>query len=262
MSSLAFSPEPADSGPAAEPSEQTWDAYQQTLTEMRALPEAEVLQVNLNVGLCVSTTLGCLEKVRAMQGRIATLPCTDLKAVNSLERYALALAQAQALVGASGRSELSVSDLYRQARLKRDVFRLDLRSLAQHGVLSQPAPRPKPGSRGYHGVAFELMSLVAFLRHEWPNVAGKTLVTEQHLREAETLCHLLLTSVGEEAQKAAREQRAEQLMLRDRAFTLLMKAYEETRRAVAYLLWDEDQGSAVLPSLYAVRFSKRRKKTR
>jgi hypothetical protein len=47
---------------------------------------------------------------------------------------------------------------------------------------------------------------------------------------------------------------------RVRAYTLFVKAYEETRRAVAYLRWHEGDLDDIMPSLFANRKSARKVK--
>jgi hypothetical protein len=41
--------------------------------------------------------------------------------------------------------------------------------------------------------------------------------------------------------------------IRQQAFTLLVKAYDETRRAVSFLRWREGDADTIAPSLYAGR---------
>ena len=41
--------------------------------------------------------------------------------------------------------------------------------------------------------------------------------------------------------------------IRDQAFTLMMRAYDEVRRAVTFLRWQQGDADTIAPSLYAGR---------
>ncbi|HEX4334524.1 MAG TPA: hypothetical protein VH062_01350 [Polyangiaceae bacterium] len=47
--------------------------------------------------------------------------------------------------------------------------------------------------------------------------------------------------------------------LRTRAFTLFVNAYDQVRRAVSYLRWDDDDAGTVAPSLYVRRGNGKKK---
>jgi hypothetical protein len=89
-------------------------------------------------------------------------------------------------------------------------------------------------------------------------ISGKTPLHLDELDRAETLAGRILTAVGEREQGPAIAAASAQT--RQRAFTLFVKAYDQVRRAVQYLRWDEDDIDRIVPSLYAVaRTASRRK---
>jgi hypothetical protein len=73
-------------------------AFDQLLAEITAVPESELLQLNLDVLEVVTTVLGRLPMIRAMREEIdATFKRFDLARFDKLERYALALSHAHTL---------------------------------------------------------------------------------------------------------------------------------------------------------------------
>jgi hypothetical protein len=90
--------------------------------------------------------------------------------------------------------------------------------------------------------------------HLWM-LAGAVQVAE--LDTAETLADRLLTAVGNREQGPAVV--AESAAIRQRAFTLFLQAYDDARRAVAYLRWRREDAATIAPSLYAGRGTGRRK---
>ena len=82
---------------------------------------------------------------------------------------------------------------------------------------------------------------------EWPRIQGKTAVTAADLDEAETLADQLLTAVGERAQLPTTT--APTAEIRNAAYTLFARAYNELRRASVYLRWNEGDADTFVPPL-------------
>jgi hypothetical protein len=92
----------------------------------------------------------------------------------------------------------------------------------------------------------------------WDVLAGKVPLSPQDLCEAKNLALELLERLG----AAEREERmgrapAPTSLLRQKAFTLLVRSYEAARRAVAYVRAPHGDAAQIAPSLFALRTRKR-----
>jgi hypothetical protein len=110
---------------------------------------------------------------------------------------------------------------------------------------------------GYKDLSYLLGALVGVYRQAWPTLNGHSTVTARELDEAETtveqLAHAYATRANRfKAIKAANEQRI-------RNFTLLAEAYDQVRRGLHYLRWNEGDADRIAPSLYRGRGGSRRK---
>jgi len=105
--------------------------------------------------------------------------------------------------------------------------------------------------RGRLRFAYGLLGLVEVLREAWPTVADKTGLTESELTQAEALGEQL--SRGVALQNSPIEQLKKLAELRDRAFTVLVRAYGQVRHALQYLRRENNDAERYSPSLYGCR---------
>jgi len=77
------------------------------------------------------------------------------------------------------------------------------------------------------------------------------------LDAAELLGRQLMDAVG--AREQAPAVQAQVQAQRQRNFTLFSRSYDQVRRAISYLRWDDDDIDSICPSLYAGRGGGRRK---
>ncbi|WP_437969511.1 hypothetical protein WMF04_09510 [Sorangium sp. So ce260] len=134
------------------------------------------------------------------------------------------------------------------------------------GQLSSPAePRPVAGGllnaetvaairagQGHIDTANDLLALSALFSGSWSEVAGKTAATEEEVKRAGEIGPQLLAALGvrEHGKGPGPTEAADK---RARAFALLVHAYDQTRRAIAYLRWNEGDADTIAPSLYKGR---------
>ncbi|HEX5657994.1 MAG TPA: hypothetical protein VFX59_12400 [Polyangiales bacterium] len=103
----------------------------------------------------------------------------------------------------------------------------------------------------------DLSLLTDAVQRRWAELKGKTAIQLEELLQAEALATSILRAVGEKEQAPA--VAAEATAKRARAFTLFVTAYDEVRRAVTYLRWEDGDADAIAPSLYQARATSRRK---
>ncbi|RYZ58196.1 MAG: hypothetical protein EOP08_16455 [Proteobacteria bacterium] len=111
------------------------------------------------------------------------------------------------------------------------------------------------GGNGYLNVVSDLGVLSRMLRARWDAVQGRTAVQESELAEAQQLVETI--TVAHATRARASDEKSAAGSDRQRAYTLLVMAYEEARRATRWLRHYEDDVDTYLPSLWSGRSAKR-----
>src|SRR5262249_24691441 len=102
--------------------------------------------------------------------------------------------------------------------------------------------------KGHLDAANDLGALSGLYREHWHEIEGKTAVTREEVDRAAVLGTKLLRALGGDGQAATLAPTAER---RARAYTLLVNAYGEARRAVGFLRYYEGDVDTLLPSLFS-----------
>jgi hypothetical protein len=227
-------------------------AYDRCLPAMAALADNDLAAVNIDVGVAITTVRGALAKIAAFRPRFAAeLPALDTTPLDQLEDYALALAHAQGLYLTAVTPPEAIGQLGQEALELRDLLHSDAQAMARHALVDAQRIRGLKQGMGYRGTAFDLIGLVGVLREAWPQIEGKTPTSPAALDRAEAVADQLLGALGD--REAAPAIVAALSQQRQRAFTLLFRAYDDARRAITYLRWREDDVDQIAPSLYQGR---------
>jgi hypothetical protein len=225
------------------------DAYENLLEEFEHVRPDELIAMSVDVPTAVTTVLGAIPEIRALRPQIvAELPRLDIARFDKLEAYALATAHAHALFLGASEPRESMERLVQGGISIREVIVADATALAQRRLIDGHRLRELRGVNGYRNLAFDLFVLSAIMREAWPKIAGATALELVELDQAELIADKLLTAVGQREQGPA--VAAAYAESRQRAFTLLVAAYEEARRAIAFLRWHQGDAEEIAPSLY------------
>jgi hypothetical protein len=236
------------------------DAYDHLIDEIRAVPDSDLIIVNIDIPTSVTTALGALPEIVALRPRVVSeMPNYDIVRFDKLEAYTLAVGHAHALFLAASTPTESIDELSSQAVATREMLFSDASALAKRNLVDRQRLSELKGANGYRNTAFDVMALAAMLRDAWPNIVGKTALELSELDRAEMLADRLLTAVGLRDQGPAIIAEASEN--RQKAFTLFVSAYDYVRRAVSFLRWSEEDVERIAPSLYAGRGTGRRKPT-
>jgi hypothetical protein len=244
-------------GPVSVPNLRFRQALDAVRDELAAIPKDDLVGINLEIPSAAMTALGCAPQVRAFRAQIAAeLPTFDLATYDKLETYALAAGQAHTQYLAASAPAEPVQDLFDALLELRELLVSDVTALAKRKLLDGARLNELQGPVGYKNVAFDVLLLCAMLRDHWSAVAGRTGVQPSELDRAEILADRLATAVALRDQGAAATSEAAEL--RVRAFTRFVKAYDQARRVLTFLRWNEDDVDTVIPSLYAGRGGRRK----
>jgi hypothetical protein len=232
-------------------------AYEQVLAEIQAVPEQDLITVNIDVMAAFTTVTGALPEIRALRPEIeANLRNFDLAQFDKLEVYALALSHANSRYRSAALPRENVAGLASELAVARDQLLANASSLANLGLLDGESLKNVKTGLGYRALANDVLTLCTVFRNDWTRVEGKTPYTPAELHRLGSQALQLVSVLGSREQ--APGSPAETTLLRQQAFTLFIRAYENARRAVHYLRGKASDADNIAPSLYSSRTGRRR----
>lgn len=219
--------------------------------ELEAIPGEELEPIRHDIVEAVVTALGVAstvkrhrEEVRVEISESAALHIDRLKD----SARACGHAYAQHLTQLRGTdTEQMVEELSQQRR----VLLAEARSLVSQKRLSASVLAELVGGSGRKALCLDVLQLVAALRAVWASVESVTPVTVGELDHAEALANALATTLGEN--EHAMSPVSPSADRRQRAYTYFVRTYEEVRRAITFVRWDEGDADQIVPSLSAGR---------
>jgi hypothetical protein len=227
------------------------EGFRRVEAEIRAVPDNELISINVDVPSAIASVLGTLPELNALRPQFAGLIGFDLTRVDKLRDYALALGHTHAMYRAAAGPSDGLSAMANELIELRDVLQADAMALAKRKVLDEAQVTKLRSGVGYKNIAFEVVGLIGLFRERWDSIKGRTLIQPEELEHAGRRAQELVTAVGLKEQAPAMVGAA--AAVRQRAFTLFSSAYDEARRAVAYLRWHQNDADTIAPSLFAGR---------
>ena len=233
------------------------EAYQQILGDRLAIDSTKLLVINVDVPTSYMTVVDALPRIMALRELATRLPGFELKNFDNLETYALALMHTHGeYVSASAPPDTLIA-LNDEGVALRDNLHSDALALANRGVIDGEPLKAFKTAVGYRNLAEDLIGLSTLLRRSWGKIDARTVITLAELDRAEALSEQLLHALA--LRQNASSVLADAIRKRLQVFTLLANAYDQVRRAISFLRWQEDDIEQIAPSLYAGR--RRRKLT-
>jgi hypothetical protein len=227
------------------------EAFDRALPASQALDANALTIINIDVPSAIAMTVGKLPGIMALREQAKALPGFDITSFDQLETYTLAIGQAHTTyMGASAAPE-AIVELNEKGMQLRNTLYADAVALATRGLISGDRIGEFKANIGYKNLAFDLMALAGVLRGSWDKISGKTAITTDDLDQAELIGDQLVSAVGTREETPANV--AAVSMQRQRNFTVFLNAYDQVRRAVGFLRWDEEDSERIAPSLYSGR---------
>jgi hypothetical protein len=239
-----------------EPTEGAARAYWRVEAQILALTPSEVGRVTTDVARAATIALGALANLRKLRGdmeRSLNDGGKALRALDSLEDYALAAVFAQLQSSPAGDTEPAQLLLERARPLRANLLNA-ARLLASFGGFPENALSAIVAGRGHLDTANDLALLGSLFESNWEHIRNKVPFDRALVEEASRLAAELLRALGARRVGEPRDGSAQDwLALRARAFRLLVTAYDELTRAATYLRWHEGDAKAFAPPLHRSR---------
>ncbi|WP_437669136.1 hypothetical protein [Sorangium sp. So ce131] len=240
---------PSPKRPAAPP--RAAAAFNRIAPELGELSAAALAPIAIDLPRAVALVLGALPGLTALRPAIVKqLPEHKIALLDKLELYALAAWYAHLLALPESGPGHEVKPLLDEAVALRASLLDDADDLARRGLFDKDAVDDIRAGEGHVDTANDLVALSALFNHNWPEIAGRTGATEDEVKRAGELGPKLLAALGVRQHHGADPgSDAVAADRRARAVALFVRAYEQTRRAVTYLRWDEGDAELIAPSL-------------
>lgn len=224
------------------------EAYARVKGDWSALAADQLLQVNLDIQLALQTVLGAWPEIKAHREKVAQLREFDLASFDKLEDYALALMYVQSRYALATKPPDDLAELVAQASRLRDTLYADAHALVQRSIFDPRKLSALKGGNGYKNLASDLQALATELEAIFPLIQGKSGTTADELQAATQMATRLTRVVGVREQSPA--VMAALVEERLRAFTQMLKVYEDARAAIAFVRRREGDADDIAPNLY------------
>lgn len=229
-------------------------ALDEVRAEIEAIPESKLETIRLDIGDAVVTALGVASNVAPYRDAVAVeLGAAAALPIDRLEQSAWACGCAQGRYLTSLHTTVSEERVGEVSSMRR-VLMLEAQRLVAEKLIKASSLAEIVGGIGYQAMCFDVVQLVSVFRADWAAIETHTPVTSLELDRAEAMANALATTLGENEQAIASSPTADE---RRRAYTHFVRTYEEVRRAIAYLRFDQGDADDVAPSLYAGRTRRR-----
>ena len=240
-------------GGAATPPPHSGAAYAEVHDELARLRADELVAVNVYVPEVAVRVVGVAPTLLTLLPDMRhLLPHHPLENVERLATYALAAWFAHLRARGAASHAHRIARLVQEARARRADLLAAARRLAAQRLLATTDGVPLQPTRGHLGLAADLVALAELLAKAIDALGPRAGVEPASLDRATALGQELLRAVAGR-DTADRSERAHWTQQTARAFTLLARAYDSARRAVAYVRWEEGDAERLLPPLGAMR---------
>lgn len=229
------------------------EAFDSITSELEAIADEDLVPINVDVPSACVTALGAADRLDAIGAEMVRLHDFDRNALHKLRVYGLAALYANA-VATDDSGENLVAVLLEEATPLRVNLLIAAEALAHRGLLPAQRVAEIRAGQGHLDTADDLIALSALFAGAWNEVKDKTAVTREEVDRAGIVGSQLHFAVGARVvADGGRTKTGESQRSRQRAFTLLARAYDECRRAATYLRWHAGDADAYAPSIYGKR---------
>jgi hypothetical protein len=217
----------------------------------------QLVPLNVNLVDAVTMVLGKLPQIMPYREPAQGLAGFDVGCFDELGAYARAAGHAHTLWRGSSEPVSDLAALVEEGTALRALLLADIAALRLHRLIPTDSLAPFDARVGFKKLGFDLMMLAGLLWGHWAQIEHKIPLERADLDRANLLSDRIINAVGaREEGPRARAAAAEQRL---RNFTLLVRAYEEVRRAIGFFHPKRRELEKIAPSLYTERQRKRRK---
>jgi hypothetical protein len=229
-------------------------AFASVRAEIEAVPPHALIRINVDIPRAARCGLVAAERVEPLLADLAELRRFDVRPVRMLGIYALALLHAHDLANEGGSDLPPLSVLVAEATPLREGLLRTAELLAHYGLVSLERVAAIRRGHGHADLADDLLALGRMFDELWPHVRDKIVAKREDVDRAITVSAQLQKALAiHEAEKNPLTKHQGPRYVRAQAYALFYRAYEETRRGVAFLRWYDGDAQGIVPSLHPRR---------
>ncbi|HEU4410423.1 MAG TPA: hypothetical protein VFS43_34530 [Polyangiaceae bacterium] len=229
-------------------------SYERVEDEVWALPDEEVGRVTAYVPDVVAITLGAQPNVEAHIDEIALLHDFDVDRLRKLPDYARALLHVYLLTIPSSELATRVQTLLAEATPLRERMLVAAEGLALLGFVDPERVSAIRRGTGHLDKANDLIALSQLFQAGGAELLAKTRLDPADVERAYDLGMQLVDALGKQRVGTdGRRQAREYEEATARLFRLVVRTYDQGRRALTYLRWGKGDVNVLMPSLFTRR---------
>jgi hypothetical protein len=233
-------------------------AFNKLSETIRAVPREEQRHVNLDLPGVFTTIYKTLARARVYEPQVAKLEFTDHPAIMILPDLVLAGLYIENEIATTSQTANELGPKVEEGTALAQVMVADIKALVLRKVLPMDALADYNSGNGYHTLATNLGLVARLADRHWAAIEGRSGITRADIDRAGELNQEIFKYLGERATNGG--DLAQLAVLRAQNFTLIVRAYDELRRAIAYLRYHEGDVDEIAPSLFANRGGNRSRK--
>lgn len=219
--------------------------------EIVAVPDSEVIPLNLDVTTVVGIVNAALVNLARFDTQLAALPGLDMGPIRKLPDYANALLHWQASTLYATTPSLGLTERAALGIETRERVLHDLGSLVRHGVLDGALLKEFGDSIAHRRVGLDLVGLANLVHDRWDSIGGRSLITLEDMDMAATLGREIVNLCR--LRDAAPTLASDAVKMRDKAYTLVVRAYNQARAGMIFVRREEGDVDTLVPSLWVGR---------
>jgi hypothetical protein len=233
-------------------------AFNKLLEIIRAVPKEEQRHVNLDLPGVFTTIYKTLAQSAVYEPKVAKLEFTDHPAIKMLPDLVLAGLYIENEIASTSQATNELAPKIEEGTALAQVMVADIKALVLRKVLPVDALADYNSGNGFHALATNLGHVARLADRHWAAIEGRSGITRADIDRAGELNQEIFKYLGERAVNGG--DLAQLAVLRAQNFTLIVRAYDELRRAIAYLRYHEGDVDEIAPSLFANRGGNRNRK--
>jgi hypothetical protein len=219
--------------------------------EIRAVGRDDIRHQTLDPLSAIATIFGALPRAEKHAEDIAKLPLLKHAWIASVSGLASAVLYLDNARNSTTRKANEVASLAEEGSELAEAMIADVRAMMVRKVLPADSLAEYEPGNGYRNLAHNLGMLSGLCIRHWSTIEGRSGITKDDVTRASMLNEEIIKVLG--ARVNDNGEASQNAMLRAQAFTLLVRAYDELRRAIAFIRYHEGDVDEIVPSLYAGR---------